>query len=102
MTSFPACPKCGVPAKPATFCTRCGTRQADAPPDPWVGRLVADRYEIVSPLKEGGMGRIYVANQKALDRKVALKLMQTSMLGVQGVADRFMAEARACSQLNHP
>jgi hypothetical protein len=71
-------------------------------PDSAVGRIIAERYEILSPLSEGGMGLLYVALQRTLKRKVALKLIRPGMTSVHRVADRFLVEAQSASQLNHP
>jgi serine/threonine-protein kinase len=70
--------------------------------DQAVGRVIADRYEIVAPLKEGGMGQVYVALQRSLERKVALKLIRPDLQSDERTSQRFFVEARAASQLNHP
>jgi serine/threonine-protein kinase len=67
-----------------------------------IGRIIADRYEILAPIKHGGMGSVYVALQRALDRKVALKLIQPKLHGVSEVVRRFLGEAQIASQFNHP
>jgi serine/threonine protein kinase len=67
-----------------------------------VGRIIAERYELLSPLNEGGMGLLYVALQRTLKRRVALKLIRPGMTSVHRVADRFLLEAQSASQLNHP
>ncbi|HEX6283329.1 MAG TPA: serine/threonine-protein kinase, partial [Pyrinomonadaceae bacterium] len=65
------------------------------------------RYEICSQLGAGGMGEVYLANDTKLDRKVALKILPTSVVGDQTDASsdrvrRFIQEAKAASALNHP
>ena len=43
--------------------------------DPFIGTIVADRYEILGLLSSGGMGRVYRAVQRMLDRVVAIKII---------------------------
>ena len=61
-----------------------------------------DRYEITDVLGRGGMGVVYKARQPGLDRTVALKMILAGELaGAEEVA-RFLTEAKAVAQLNHP
>jgi serine/threonine protein kinase len=53
-------------------------------------------YEIVGPLGEGGMGKVYRARDTRLDRPVAIKI------SAEQFSSRFEREARAISALNHP
>ena len=50
----------------------------------------------------GGMGRVYRAEQKALGRTVAVKIIHPHLLGDESASVRFITEARASSRLNHP
>ena len=59
-------------------------------------------YEVVSFLSRGGMGEVYVAEDKRLGRKVALKLLPSSFTKDDDRLRRFEQEARAASALNHP
>src|SRR6185503_5755278 len=59
-------------------------------------------YEVVSFLSRGGMGEVYLAEDKRLGRKVALKLLPTSFTSDDDRLRRFEQEARAASALNHP
>src|SRR6185295_7601258 len=59
-------------------------------------------YEIVSPLGAGGMGEVYRARDTRLDRTVALKLLPSEYRDRPERRQRFEAEARAISSLNHP
>lgn len=43
--------------------------------DPFIGRTIKGRYQIIKKLGEGGMGAVYLAQQESIGRKVALKLL---------------------------
>lgn len=58
-------------------------------------------YRIVRLIGAGGMGLVYEAEQEALQRRVALKLMQPGAVSNEALA-RFEAEARALARLRHP
>jgi serine/threonine protein kinase/Tol biopolymer transport system component len=59
-------------------------------------------YEILSFISRGGMGEVYLAEDKRLGRKVALKLLPSSFTKDHDRLRRFEQEARAASALNHP
>ncbi len=64
--------------------------------------LKLGEYTIVRELGRGGMGIVYEARQRTLDRRVALKLLpMASMLDAQQIA-RFKNESHAAAQLQHP
>jgi len=58
--------------------------------------------EILGFVGQGGMGAVYKARQKALDRVVALKLLPPGIGKEPAFAERFMREARTLARLNHP
>ena len=58
--------------------------------------------EIVELIGRGGMGAVYKARQKSLDRPVALKLLPLSLAAEPQFAKRFEDEAKALATLNHP
>jgi serine/threonine-protein kinase len=60
------------------------------------------RYEIHSQLGAGGMGEVYLAEDKKLERKVALKILPAGVAAHHDRMRRFVQEARAVSALNHP
>jgi tRNA A-37 threonylcarbamoyl transferase component Bud32 len=62
---------------------------------------IADRYIIKAKIGQGGMGRVFRAHDKILDRDVAVKLLNRELLDDHFVR-RFQQEARAASQLKHP
>jgi serine/threonine protein kinase len=59
-------------------------------------------YEVISFLSRGGMGEVYLAEDKRLGRKVALKLLPATFTTNDDRLRRFEQEARAASALNHP
>ncbi len=60
------------------------------------------QLEILECLGRGGMGVVYKARQKALNRFVALKILAPERSTDPGFAERFTAEARMLASLNHP
>ncbi|HSL53812.1 MAG TPA: protein kinase, partial [Pyrinomonadaceae bacterium] len=65
------------------------------------GQTVAS-YEVISFINRGGMGEVYLAEDKRLGRQVALKLLPASFTTDEDRLRRFEQEARAASALNHP
>jgi len=59
-------------------------------------------YEVVSELGRGGMGVVYKAREESLQRFVAIKMLGNQLVDNESVALRFMREARAVADLNHP
>ncbi len=100
------CPQCGNPCEQAhKFCPVCGfpvselSRKTD---DPLIGTTLPGGYVILDLVGVGGMGRVYRAEQKALGRTVAVKIIHPHLLGDESASVRFITEARAASRLNHP
>ena len=73
----------------------------DEPQELEVNSLLG-RYRITGTLGEGGMGKVYLAEDTRLGRKVALKLLPQSFVTDTERVRRFEQEARAASALNHP
>jgi serine/threonine protein kinase len=66
-----------------------------------IGKFIS-RYRIVEKLGEGGMGKVYLAEDSELNRKVALKFLPPQFTEDAEVNARFKHEARAAASLNHP
>jgi serine/threonine-protein kinase len=69
--------------------------------DPLIGQSIAG-YDIVENLGAGGMGVVYRAIDRKLDRSVALKLLRASQPVGSAQYERFLREARAAAALDHP
>jgi serine/threonine-protein kinase len=67
-----------------------------------IGRTLPGGYLVQHLAAIGGMGRVYVAEQTALARTVAVKVIHPHLINDEQAAGRFIAEARAASRLNHP
>lgn len=65
-------------------------------------RLVLGEYVILDRLGGGGMGEVFRARHRTLDREVALKLMRPSMMEAPGAVERFRREVRTAAKLMHP
>ncbi len=73
--------------------------------DPVAKRSVAERirdYELLEPLGHGGMGTVYRALHRSLDRIVAVKLLPGRRLQAPQAVERFRREMKAIGRLNHP
>ncbi|MFF3273317.1 protein kinase [Streptomyces chrestomyceticus] len=70
------------------------------------GRVVAERYELSALLGQGGMGQVWIAYDRRLDRRVGVKLLRPDR--VSGTPDaeemrrRFVRECRVTAQVDHP
>ncbi len=112
------CPQCGVSLAsdaPDAMCPRCllafsletNTLESEESfprplPDIESLREQFPQLEILDCLGRGGMGVVYKARQKALNRDVALKLLAPERADSPGFAERFQKEAQALAALNHP
>lgn len=66
------------------------------------GVRVDGRYTIVSQINSGGWGEVYLAEQPALKRKVAIKVLHVTLVSAPDHVQRFQHEAEAASRLKHP
>jgi eukaryotic-like serine/threonine-protein kinase len=118
MTNSPVCPKCGLPLAEGAadgLCLRCllesglsetltaerrGSRAADA--DRPAMLLDFGPYHTIGVLGEGGMGIVYLAEQREpVRRRVALKVLKSGDAGSTVLA-RFESESQALALMDHP
>src|SRR5579864_8375644 len=59
-------------------------------------------YEVIREINRGGMGVVYLARNRRMDRQEALKVVNEALLKRAGALERFEREMRAAARLNHP
>ena len=59
------------------------------------------RYRVQRLLGSGGMGSVYLAEHRVLERAVALKVINPALLSDSGMVERFRSEAKAAARLSH-
>jgi serine/threonine-protein kinase len=102
------CAQCKAPLAPgARFCAGCGAMASmavEGAEDPMIGRVVRDRFRIKSILGEGGMGKVYLAEQRMgnTTRDVAIKVLQPELASDPQVMARFHRETETVVTLSHP
>jgi serine/threonine-protein kinase len=63
---------------------------------------LGDRYTIERELGRGGMGTVYLARDRRLDRPVALKVLPAEVASQAGLRERFVRETRMAAGFSHP
>ena len=67
-----------------------------------VGRIIANRYEILEKIGSGGMATVYKAKSQVLNRNVAVKILREEFTTDEEFIRRFNAEAQAVASHTHP
>jgi predicted Ser/Thr protein kinase len=110
------CPRCDTPLPTESkFCLNCGTNisgdtAAGDPASLEIGPDVeqalraelAGMYDIERELGRGGMGAVFLATERQLGRKVAIKVLPPAFTFGAGAIERFKREARTSATLDHP
>jgi predicted Ser/Thr protein kinase len=115
------CPRCGAALTaeaPQGLCPKCLAAGLAAPTDPGTAphgtkilqpapaldavRAAFPQLEVLELIGRGGMGVVYKARQKSLNRPVALKLLAPERVTDAKFAERFIHEAQALARLSHP
>jgi serine/threonine-protein kinase len=68
----------------------------------FIGRVLGDRYRLVTALGTGASAHVYLAEDVSLHRRVAIKVLHPALAADEAFLRRFRAEARAVAALNHP
>ncbi len=98
------CPRCLLAlasAESEVFSDFPDDDEGDLPRREEVARILP-QYEIERCIGRGGMGVVYAARDKKLERRVALKLLNRELSNSDDFLRRFMREGRALAALNHP
>lgn len=111
MKTMRICGSCGVELSEDSageLCPTCAAgsgerpRPGFTPPRPEVLNRLFPQLDILGLIGCGGMGAVYRARQRGLERVVALKILPFHLSRDAGFAERFAREARALARLNHP
>ena len=92
------CPRCGSDNASGRLavCPVCLLEDDELP------EVLGDTYELLEKVGEGGMGTVYRARHRRLDRVVALKFLAESLAAEPDLHGRLEAEGRAMARLDHP
>jgi len=115
------CPQCHQNlSNDAKFCARCGAAvthdkgrnsedsianervTATLIYDPFVGRVLGSKYELLECLGEGSMGRVYRGRRTMIGDEVAVKILHQKYVKEVAALERFRREAQAAAKLHHP
>lgn len=106
------CPQCGLGevTEEMSTCPRCGTtfskpRAPDAVPEAIllsVRKELGSDYQIERTLGSGGMSIVFLARERELNRKVALKVLPLQLTMGPDAPERFKREAKMAASLDHP
>ncbi len=97
------CPDCGTPGPAVEFFLGSGERSPIS--EELLDHLrsvTAGEFKILREIGHGGMARVYLAHEIALDRQVALKVLSPLFTEYPEIVKRFQHEARTAGQLSHP
>jgi serine/threonine-protein kinase len=94
-------PEASLDIPPPADVTPAEERAPDAT-DPYIGTTFDHRYKIQKLLGEGGMGFVYLARHKVIDKKVAVKVLRADLARDREILDRFLQEAKSASSIGNP
>jgi len=109
------CQKCRYEnPEDSTYCGKCATRLSveargsatvtlESPPEELpLGNILGGRYRVIAQLGQGGMGKVYRAEDTSLSRQVAVKVLPDEFARDPERLARFEREAKLLAALNHP
>jgi serine/threonine protein kinase len=108
-----ACHSCNGPILPGDgFCAGCGAQVGitgvAVASESWtrIAREIAEepggKYEVLREIGRGGMGLVFLARDRELERLVAIKVLSPALLSDDAMVQRFIREARIIASLRHP
>jgi serine/threonine protein kinase len=71
-------------------------------PENFTGLILDERYEIKAPLGSGGLSLVFEAQDRRLDRQVAVKVIKPELAGSANIIDAFIRQTRLIASLSHP
>jgi serine/threonine protein kinase len=71
-------------------------------PEIFTGLVLDERYEIQAPLGSGGLSLVFEAQDRRLDRQVAVKVIKPELTGSADIIDAFIRQTRLIASLSHP
>jgi len=83
-------------------CPRDGEALTAWSDDPMIGQVLGDRYQVVEPLGQGGMGSVYLAERLPDELEVAIKIIRPEHAGNPTVHERFIREVRHTTSISSP
>ena len=69
--------------------------------DNLIGKVINERYELLEVVGSGGMATVYKAQDRLLNRFVAVKILKESLKYDSEITDKFSTEAKAAASLSH-
>ena len=106
-TAVRMCVKCGKEFDHAaeSVCPHCGmawTEYVNQDANDLPAGTVLHGFEIIRTIGHGGMGTVYLAEQKSMQRKIALKVLNESVTKDSASVEQFLKEIRNTGQIQHP
>src|SRR5687767_12890367 len=83
-------------------CPKCGKPIGSSGAHRMLGSVVLGQYELVDVLGQGGMSVVFKGRHRMTDQQVALKILPPELAAHSQVKGRFLDEAKALAQLDHP
>lgn len=98
-----SCPSCGHTVLDIDVrCKACGHAVSSTGAQRMLGQVVLGQYELVDVLGQGGMSVVYQGKHRITEQQVALKILPPELAAHSQVKSRFLEEAKALAQLDHP
>ncbi len=70
--------------------------------DTFIGRTLAEKYQIQNLWREGGLGNIYRGTHRGMEKSVTVKILSPALAVDESIVKRFSDEARTVSHISHP